>query len=110
MSYDVDIGYECFNYTYNCAPMFNKAFNSIENFKKIIDLTGQSAIPALDGMTGKQARIFLKDAIIYFEKNEAELKKIAPINGWGDYDGALEFLKNIYNYCLKHGRSKLTVT
>lgn len=76
---------DCGNYTYNVSDMYVKAMG-----KSLSDLHGKKAkdvIPLLK--TGVKA--MLTDPI--------EMKKLSPENGWGDYDGALEYLQGILKAC-----------
>ena len=81
MSYDMRIGKEEFNYTYNVSGMFY-AHN-------------QQGIRLHYGMTGKEAIKPLRKLRKFMENNMEDLLKLNPENGWGDYYGALEFVNKL---------------
>lgn len=82
MSYDMNIGGEDFNYTYNVAPMWYSAFPD-DGIRKHYGKSGADAIPILRGLR------------LYMENNQEKLIKMNPDNGWGDYYGALEFVNKL---------------
>ena len=91
MSYDVwfhdhneDIG-PSFNYTSNVGSMYFSA--------------GKLRIKDLNGKTGEEAVAMLEPVVSYMETHPAEMKALAPDNGWGNFTGALEFVRNILDTC-----------
>lgn len=107
MSYDVVIGGEWFNYTYNVGRLFGDHI--------------EGGLQALDGLTGKQAVRVLSDAFdaidlsvlshwSHGDVGEPKFCKIydAP-NGWGSAVGGLVFLSRIMAACAKHPRHKVRV-
>jgi len=83
----MDIG----NYTYNCSGMFRKALPA--EYGGINGLSGKVAgdeIPAL--------RIAVRD----MEEQPEVYSAMNPPNGWGNYEGALQFLKDILAACKTH--------
>lgn len=97
MSYDIDIHDEHFNYTYNVSPMFQLAF-------------GEDGINIINKQCGRTASKILKNAINYFIENRVKLEKLNPSNGWGSYDGALSFLRNVMDACNRHTRRRVSVS
>lgn len=100
MSYDIFIGsgkkaIDCGNYTYNVAPMYYD----------VID----GGINSLKRLTGKKAQPILEQAIAKLESDPDKYKAMNPDNGWGDYEGAIQFLRDILNVCKLKPRSKITV-
>jgi hypothetical protein len=94
MSYDVwfrdhnrDIS-PSFNYTSNVGGMFWKA--------------GKFSIKHLHGKTGAEAMMMLEPVVSYMEMHPAEMKALAPDNGWGDFQGALEFVRDILDVCAEN--------
>ena len=81
MSYDLYIGDEWFNYTSNVAPMWNACYE--KGIEEILGLTGGESFPVL-----RELREFMED-------NKDELKEMEPANGWGTYEGALEFVSDL---------------
>lgn len=49
----------------------------------------------------------LKKAIDYMIEEKEELIKFNPENGWGSYDGLLEFTIDFYNSCKKYPESEI---
>jgi len=98
MSYDIDIGDEHFNYTYNCEPMFAFAFGCAEGINRINELTG------------KTAAVWLDKAIDYFHLNRYKLEKFNPSNSWGSYNGALAFLVSVRGACLRNIRKRVHIS
>jgi hypothetical protein len=82
MSYDMSIGDEDFNYTYNVAPMWRDLYKE-NGIREIYGLTGEKAIPVLR---------LLRE---HMEDNRERLVKMNPSNGWGDYEGALWFVNEL---------------
>jgi len=89
---------ESFNYTYNCAPMFCKAFKEKE-----------IGLNVLHNKLAKEAALLLRNAIIYMQDHPKEMNKLNPSNGWGHYDTALEFLEGILTECLKHPKATVRI-
>jgi hypothetical protein len=106
MSWDVclriDTGYhtrevtESRNYTSNVWEMFDKA--GLEN-----------GIKGLDGMSAKNAALVLDPVIRYMETHPDEMQQFNAQNGWGDYEGALEFVKGIFFDCLENPKCTVYV-
>ena len=113
MSYDINIGGEWFNYTYNMAPLFRA------------HLPNGDGITGLNGMTGKQASLEI-DTFFQSAENERfflfnhsdtcitvdnKLRgKYDPDNGWGSYIGALLFMEKVAAACRRHPRAKVRVS
>ena len=95
MSYDVHlettqgtarrIVSEEYNYTYNVSPMFKKALGC--------------SLTELSGLQGVRVARCLDDAIADMELHPREYRAMNPANGWGDYEGALAFLKAVRAEC-----------
>lgn len=109
MSYDVEIGEEWFNYTYNVAPLFYDHFPN------------GSGIKGLNGMTGKQAAEEIGKAFAAMNSTRHNLydgavgepnmeRKYNAANGWGSMSGALMFLGQILAACAANPRKKVTVS
>ena len=89
----VDLG----NYTYNVSPMYYKAFERKGGFR------------SLDGMRVKKAIPILERAIQRMKDDPKQYKKMNPENGWGDYEGALEYLMDILDGCKKHPKTIIKI-
>ncbi len=72
------------NYTYNVSPMFKEAGLSIRE---------------LDGMLGADALPKVTAAISAMLADRAKYEPLNPPNGWGNYEGAIEFLRTIRGMC-----------
>jgi hypothetical protein len=108
MSYDVDLECEhceCSqsagrNYTYNLSDMFFFAFEGGP---------GGGGLRGLDGLYGREAAVKLEKAITKCEQDE-NLKRFNATNGWGDWVGALQFLRGIHEDCLAFPACKVRIT
>lgn len=89
MSYDMSIGEEDFNYTYNVAPMWYAALPEF-------------GIRSHHGMSGKQALKPLLYIYKYMILNKASLIEMNPENGWGDYYGAMTFVHELIQASLRN--------
>ena len=78
------------NYTYNVNPMYAKAMGIIGLNEFLQNQRCSEVIPTL------------KEGIRNMELYPKVYKKMNPKNGWGDYDGALQFLKDILLNCKTH--------
>lgn len=88
MSYDMGIGNEDFNYTYNVSAMWYAA--------------NPKGIRTHYGMTGREAVEPLRIIREYMEDNRESLLKFEPENGWGSFDGALEFVNKLIAASLRN--------
>lgn len=88
MSYDVTVGSQEFNYTYNMGPFF-RDFGVHPYF----DLNGMNPNQALKAITDAFKRFTELDMEVLKEDYDAS-------NGWGDVEGATRFLFEIYLACL----------
>lgn len=93
MSLDIDIIakrpvsiYDC-NVTYNLAGMYYKAIDKEKGFKKLHNMSCETALPIINKA--------IKDMI----ENKEEYKKLNPKNGWGTYEGLLEVFQDMRNVC-----------
>jgi hypothetical protein len=86
----IDIG----NYTRNVSPMWRKAMTAAAG--------NQMSIQDTDGMTGAEALPLLAAALVHMLRNQAEYEEMNPENGWGDYEGATEFMRDCVWACAAH--------
>lgn len=91
MSYDIDLEIDTggpepaavghsFNMTSNVGPMWRKAGADLAEFE------GKNAgamVPVLDAAIGRM------------QANPDEYRTLNPSNGWGSYEGCLEFLQEL---------------
>ena len=87
---------KCGNYTYNVSPMYRAA--------------GIDGLGSLDGMRGSEAARLLDKAIVHMETNRAQHERMNPSNGWGDYNGALNFLRKIRMACGDYPNAYVSVS
>ena len=83
-----------FNQTYNVSQMFRRAFTETDG--DLFELRD------LHGMICKNIVWSLNNAVKYMQEHSEEMRKLNPSNGWGNYEGALEFLAAIHELCLEH--------
>lgn len=76
------------NYTYNVAPMWYFFYPDDEGMVQI------------DGMTGDEALVKLLEFSKLMTKNKSEMIKLNPPNGWGSYDGFMEFINECMKACI----------
>ena len=82
MSYDMSIGDEEFNYTYNVSEMWYDCYDN-DGIRKHYNLKGEDAIP------------ILKTLQSHMIHSKERLEKMNPRNGWGSYEGALNFVNDL---------------
>lgn len=75
------------NVTYNLTPMFREA--------GLFPSTHQD----LQGAPCAEVAGVADAAIRRMEADPERFKALNPPNGWGDYDGALRFLRNLRDLC-----------
>ena len=108
MSYDFSMHIDCggdhphvvkddLNYTYNVSPMYR-------------DAMGSEGINRLDGKTGADCSPIVRDAIATMERNAGKYRAMNPANGWGDYEGALRVLRELYGWCQEAPLATIRVT
>lgn len=84
------------NYTSNVAPMWAEALgHSLSEFK---DQIAGSCLPAL-------AR-----AIADMETRWEYYRDMNPPNGWGNVDGALEYLRDLHAACTAHPKATIYIS
>jgi hypothetical protein len=82
MSYDVGIGDESFNYTYNLGAFFRDF--------------GVGPIADLEGVSGSQVATRIDLALTHIlSRSVAELEEYDAPNGWGSWSGATIWLMQI---------------
>ena len=82
MSYDMSLGEEEFNYTYNVAKMWYDCF-PVYGIREIYGLSGEEAVAAL------------RELREHMEDNRTRMIAMEPSNGWGSYSGALGFVNKL---------------
>jgi hypothetical protein len=82
------------NYTSNVSPMWQKA----NVYNALYESNGKMAGDILDN---------LKAWVKFMEENPVEFLPLNPSNGWGDYYGALKFLKDLAEVCEEHPKATI---
>lgn len=75
------------NMTSNVAPMWRKA---------------GADLAEMHGKTAAECAPVLAAAVLAMEMDPAGYKLMDPPNGWGDYEGCLDFLRSIRDACVRH--------
>jgi hypothetical protein len=107
VSYDVyleiDTGAECMatvadigNYTANVSPMWTRALG-----EPLADLHGRTA-----GGVVEQ----LDRAIAAMQAAPGEYEAMNPANGWGRFEGALNYLRDLRAACAEHPKTQIRVS
>ena len=114
MGYDVLIGSNNFNYTYNVSKLFYDHFPEIEGCR--------GGLYRLDGLKGCEAVPVLANALYEIDKTRLKLwkdgakgetdfcNKYDPENGWGSTVGAILFLSLIMGECAMNPDEVITVS
>lgn len=113
MSYDVNIGKESFNYTYNVSKFFCDHFPE----------TGRGGgLRELNDMTGAYGLAMLTETFRNIERTRIKLWKSDVVgepdfcarydapNGWGSVLGAIMFLAQIMAACAANPDEKITIS
>lgn len=70
---------------------------------------GDGGINSLKGKKGKTVIGKLRRAIRKMQDNPVVYKKLNPVNGWGDYPGAMKYLREILDACIKYPKATVRV-
>jgi uncharacterized protein (DUF2235 family) len=88
----VEIG----NCTSNVSPMWRKALGvSLSDFHQV---------------NAAEAAPKLADAVKAMESDPAGYRAMNPPNGWGDYEGALAYLRKLAEACARHPKCRIWVS
>jgi len=85
------------NYTHNVIPMWELAgiYDDLYNS---------------EGKKCKDIITNLKKGLDIMLRNPDKFRKLNPPNGWGDYDSAVKFLKEIINNCEKYPDGEIEIS
>lgn len=89
----VEIG----NYTSNVAPMWAHALNGVRLRDFHHAPCSEAAGP-------------LAEAVKRMEADPATYREMNPPNGWGDYEGALHYLRRLAEACATHPKCRIRVS
>jgi hypothetical protein len=84
------------NITHNVTPMWRKA-------------GVYEALYKSDGKMAKEVGDVIKRGVCLMELHPDEYKKLNPPNGWGSYEGALEFLFEFAMACDRYPKAIIRV-
>lgn len=83
------------NYTSNVAPMWTDALgHSLSEFK---EKNAGESLPALER------------AVATLEADPAKYEAMNPKNGWGSYEGALNYLRQLRDACAAHPKATIHI-
>lgn len=84
------------NYTSNCGPMWAKALGGrrLRDFNKAP--CSEAAGP-------------LAEAVKRMEADPDTYREMNPPNGWGDYEGALDFLRRLADACAENPKCRIGI-
>lgn len=83
------------NYTSNVAVMWCEA---------------GADLAEMNGMPAREADGILTGALIEMRRRPSIYQAMNPANGWGTYDGCIEFLTAIRDACREHPTAQLRVS
>ncbi len=89
----VEIG----NYTSNVSPMWTSAL-------------GGTRLREFHHVSCAEAAGPLAEAVKRMEADPAAYQGMNPSNGWGDYEGALDYLRRIAEACAAHPKCRIRVS
>ncbi len=99
-------GYEIFGTT----EIFTK--NITHNCNKMMIAATDALYDALYNSDGREARDIIP-ALTYgltkLTQNQEEIKKLEPSNGWGSYDGLIDFVCDVLGACVKNPNATIYV-
>lgn len=83
------------NYTWNVSPMYTEALGY--------------TLSELDGEKAKSVVGELQQGYMRMLDNPQKYKKMNPPNGWGDYEGALKYLRDLIVACQENPDCKIDI-
>lgn len=86
------------NCTSNVAPMWRRALHEAGEDIRLRDTEGRTAGEVLP---------LLRRAVTHMEGHPGVYKAMNPANGWGDYEGALNYLRGVAELCQRHPKTTL---
>lgn len=79
------------NYTSNVSGMWWRALEAV---------TGDGMrLQDTQGWTCERAAPVLTLAVVWMGEHADELRRLEPDNGWGDYEGAVEYMRSVAEKC-----------
>lgn len=84
------------NYTSNVFPMWCEALG--HSLADLAEKNAGASLPAL------------QRAVADMEADPARYQAMNPANGWGDYDGALDYLRRLRDACAEHPKATIRIS
>ena len=82
------------NYTHNVQPMWRKALKAASG--------SDYGLCDLNGTRASESIPVLEKAVKHMRENKEEYLPLNPTNGWGNYEGALQYLETLLECCQEH--------
>lgn len=101
-----DIG----NYTSNVAWMWHRSISEAMGAATPGDKGAEIALYDLEGKTGEELAPILTKALECMLEHQTEMRAKEPDNGWGNFEGAYEYLRAIRDACARHPKAQLHVS
>lgn len=93
------------NMTSNVGPMYRAVlpgpYAGGGRYDGVGEPEPRGGLPGLSGLPVAVALPLLRQAVIDMEARRDELLPLEPANGWGSFDGALGYLREIADSCEK---------
>lgn len=88
------------NCTSNVRPMWSKALTAAAG--------ADSHLHETHGRTAGDVLPLLRAAVVHMEDHPAEYRELNPANGYGHYEGALNYLRRTAQLCAAHPKATLS--
>jgi hypothetical protein len=100
MSYDISLGVSVKGRWYDIIDVGNMTSNVASMWRLASPVT--DGLAGLHGMLGDEAAKHLGPAVLRMRADPDPYVALAPSNGWGDYDGAMQYMIDVLKACRKH--------
>jgi hypothetical protein len=101
------------NHTSNVSPMYHQAmpgpYEGGGRYDGVRESEPRGGLPGISGLSCAAAIVILRKGIRYMEDNREKMLELNPENGWGSYDTALKYLREILDACLAHPKGFVAV-
>lgn len=108
MSYDVALGTHVRDRWYEIVEVGNMTSNVASMWRLASPKT--DGLAGMHGKTADEITFPLSQAIMRMRADPDAYVPLVPENGWGSYEGALEFLEMVLKACRKHPWLKVSVS
>jgi hypothetical protein len=100
MSYDISLGVSVKGHWYDIIVVGNMTSNVASMWRLASPDT--DGLAGLHGMLAEKAAQHLGPAVLRMRADPDPYVALAPSNGWGDYDGAMQYMIDILKVCRIH--------